>query len=106
MQRFFPGFEELVIAHYVSGYSTYTPDGMLAVGPLPGLVGFFSGSGCSGGGVAMCGGVGKALAQMITGVPLEFDLKLHDPGRFGALDPFSFEWRQRCADARSSKTSG
>lgn len=95
-----------MIAHYVSDYSTYTPDGMLAVGPLPGLAGFFSGSGCSGGGVAMCGGIGKALARMIRGVPLEFDMRPHDPGRFGTLDPFSFEWRQRCANARSRKTSG
>jgi sarcosine oxidase subunit beta len=106
MERFFPAFEDLVIAHYVSGYSTYTPNGMLAVGPLPGLKGFFSGSGCSGGGVAMGGGIGKALAQMITGAQLDFDMKPHDPGRFGAIDPFSYEWRQRCADARSRKTSG
>jgi glycine/D-amino acid oxidase-like deaminating enzyme len=63
-QRFLPSFGDLDIAHHVAGYSTYVPDGMLAVGPLPGLPGFYSGSGCSGGGVAMAGGVGKAVAML------------------------------------------
>jgi sarcosine oxidase, subunit beta len=105
-QRFLPSFGDLAIAHYVAGYSTYVPDGMLAVGPLPGLPGFYSGSGCSGGGVAMAGGVGKALAQMITASRLQFDMEPHDPGRFGAFDPFSPDWGRRCASARSHKTSG
>jgi len=105
-QRFLPGLGELEIAHYISGYSTYVPDGMLAAGPLPGLPGFYSAAGCSGGGVAMAGGVGRALAQMITGSQLSFDLKPHDPGRFGRINPFSPEWGRLCADARSHKTSG
>jgi len=105
-QRFFPAFGDLAIAHYLSGYSTYVPDGMLAVGPLPGVAGFYSGAGCCGGGVAMAGGIGRALAQLITSGAAEFDLAPHDPGRFGAVDPFSPEWGQRCAGARSGKTSG
>jgi 4-methylaminobutanoate oxidase (formaldehyde-forming) len=105
-QRFLPSFGDLEIAHYIAGYSTYVPDGMLAVGPLPGLPGLYSGSGCSGGGVAMAGGVGKALTQMITGSRLEFDMRPHDPARFGAFDPFSPGWGKRCARARSHKTSG
>jgi 4-methylaminobutanoate oxidase (formaldehyde-forming) len=105
-QKFLPSFAALAIAHYISGYSTYVPDGMLAVGPLAGLPGFFSAAGCSGGGVALAGGVGKALAQVITGSQLGFDLKPHDPARFGAFDPFSPERGQRCATARSHKTSG
>ena len=105
-QRFLPWFGELAIAHYISGYSTYTPDGMLAAGPLPGLAGFFSAAGCSGGGVAMAGGVGRALAQLITGGQPTFDLKPHDPARFGVFDPFASGWGRRCADARSHKTSG
>ena len=105
-QRFLPGFAELAVAHYISGYSTYVPDGMLAVGPLAAAAGLFSAAGCSGGGVATAGGVGRALAQMITGSRLDFDLKPFDPARFGAFDPFSAEWGRRCAGARSHKTSG
>ena len=105
-ERFLPGFGELEIAHYISGYSTYVPDGMLAVGALPGLPGCYSGAGCSGGGVALAGGIGKALARQITGSRSEFDLGPHDPARFGAFDPFSPGWGARCADARSHKTTG
>lgn len=105
-QRFLPSFAELAVAHYISGYSTYVPDGLLGVGPLAGLAGLFSAAGCSGGGVATAGGVGRALAQMITGSRLDFDLKPFDPARFGAFDPFSAEWGRRCASARSHKTSG
>ena len=105
-QKYLPCFGELAIAHYVAGYSTYVPDGMLAVGPLAGVPGLYSAAGCSGGGVAMAGGVGAALAQMITGSQPGFDMKPHDPARFGCFDPFSAEWGQRCASARSCKTSG
>jgi 4-methylaminobutanoate oxidase (formaldehyde-forming) len=105
-QRFLPWFGELEIAHYVSGYSTYVPDGLLAVGPLAEPAGLYSAAGCSGGGVAMAGGVGRALAQMITGSAPAFDLGPHDPARFGAFDPFSPGWGRRCADARSHKTTG
>ena len=94
------------IAYHLAGYSTYVPDGMLAVGPVAGVPGFYSAAGCSGGGVAMAGGVGEALAQMITGSQPACDLKLHDPARFGSFDPFSAEWGQRCANARSCKTTG
>ena len=54
----------------------------------------------------MGGGIGKALAQMIAGGATEFDMKPHDPDRFGVAEPFTFKWRQRCAEARSRKTSG
>jgi 4-methylaminobutanoate oxidase (formaldehyde-forming) len=103
---FLPRFEEVAIAHYISGYSMYVPDGLGAVGPLPGVAGLYSGSGCSGGGVAMAGGFGRALAQVIAGEPCSFDLAPHDPARFGWFDPFSPAWGRRCADARSRKTSG
>jgi 4-methylaminobutanoate oxidase (formaldehyde-forming) len=103
---FFPEFLDTAIAHYISGYSMYVPDGLSAVGPLPGIDGFYSGAGCSGGGVAMAGGLGRALAQMVTGAALTFEMAPHHPARFGPFDPFSPEWGQRCADARSRKTSG
>jgi glycine/D-amino acid oxidase-like deaminating enzyme len=103
---FCPGFEEAPIAHYISGYSMYVPDGLTAIGPLPGIAGLYSGAGCSGGGVALAGGLGRALAQVVTGSARSFDLEPHDPARFGRFDPFSPAWGQKCADARSRKTSG
>jgi glycine/D-amino acid oxidase-like deaminating enzyme len=103
---FFPDFGEAAIAHYISGYSMYVPDGLTAVGPLPGIAGLFSGAGCSGGGVALAGGLGRALAGMVTGEGSDFEWAIHDPTRFGQIDPFSPAWGQRCADARSHKTSG
>jgi len=36
----------------------------------------------------------------------EFDLQPFRPDRFGAVDPFSEEFRTRCAAARSAKVSG
>lgn len=105
-RRFFPAIEEVEIAHYVSGYSTYVPDGLLAIGALPGPVGLYSAAGCSGAGLAMAGGAGKALAELITGASVTFDLTPHDPGRFGAFDPFTEAWGRRCALARSGKTTG
>jgi 4-methylaminobutanoate oxidase (formaldehyde-forming) len=103
---FFPGFGDVAIAHYVSGYSMYVPDGRSAVGRLPGVEGLFSGAGCSGGVLALAGGLGQGLAAMIAGAGAQVDLAPHDPARFGAFDPFSPEWGRRCADARSRKTSG
>lgn len=103
---YFPSFGEAAIAHYISGYSMYVPDGLTAVGPLPGIAGLYSGAGCSGGGVALAGGLGRALAGMVTGADSDFGQAIPDPARFGRIDPFSPAWGQRCADARSRKTSG
>src|SRR5208283_4798213 len=88
-EPFFPAFASLAIAHYVSGYSMYVPDGLTAVGPLPGVAGLFSACGCSGGGLALAGGLGAALARMVTGGAPDWDMAPHDPGRFGNFDPFS-----------------
>ena len=56
--------------------------------------------------MALAGGLGRALAQLITGSAGPYDLASHDPARFGRFDPFSPAWGQRCAEARSRKTSG
>ncbi len=105
-RRFFPAIEDVEIAHYVSGYSTYVPDGLLSIGALPDPAGLYSAAGCSGAGLAMAGGAGKALAELITGASATFDLTPHDPGRFGSFDPFTAAWGRRCALARSGKTTG
>ncbi|MEQ6120484.1 FAD-dependent oxidoreductase [Reichenbachiella sp. MALMAid0571] len=106
LQRFFPKFDEIEIAHYIAGVSTYTPDGMFVLGGLPQIKGFLAATGCSGAGVAVSGGMGRIISEIITGTNPYCDINPFKIDRFGALNPLSEEFRQRCADARSHKKSG
>ena len=105
-QKFFPKFDEIEIAHYIAGVSTYTPDGMFVLGGLPQMKGFLAATGCSGAGVAVSGGMGRIISEIITGAETFCDINPFKIDRFGALDPLSEEFRRRCADARSHKKSG
>ena len=106
LRRFLPALDRLEIAHHITGLSTYVPDGLLVLGPMPGLQGFLAATGCSGAGIAVSGGVGKGVAALTAGHPGPFDLTPFRPDRFGAVDPLSPEFRRRCEQARSSKASG
>ncbi|MBV0932882.1 NAD(P)/FAD-dependent oxidoreductase [Marinobacterium weihaiense] len=101
----FPALAQLGIAHYLTGVSSYTPDGkpLLGVTALPGLL---VGTGCSGGGIALSGGIGRLLAEQALEQPLSTDATPFAVDRFGAVDPFSEAFRVRCALARSQKRSG
>jgi 4-methylaminobutanoate oxidase (formaldehyde-forming) len=90
----------------VAGLSTYTPDGLPLLGQVLGAPGLLVASGCCGAGIATSGGVGLALAGLAAGRPSPIDLSSFAPGRFGPLDPFEQAHRDRCARARSGKTSG
>jgi sarcosine oxidase subunit beta len=50
--------------------------------------------------------LGLAIAELVGGRAVSFDLKPYRADRFGAIDPSSQEFRARCAAARSAKTSG
>lgn len=104
--RLCPALNDIGIAHHVAGLSTYTPDGMPLLGPVWELDGLLVATGCCGAGIAASGGAGQAIAALAAGEPPRLDLSPFDPGRFGAVDPFSLEFRSRCERARSSKTSG
>jgi len=104
--KFFPRLERIEIAHYVSGLSAYTPDGLFLLGGLPRLNGFLAATGCSGAGVAASGGIGLALAELALGQSPTFDLEPFRLDRFGVVDPLSADFQRRCAEARSKKTSG
>lgn len=106
LRRFLPALDQLKIASHISGLSTYTPDGLFVLGPAPGLQGFLAATGCSGAGIAAVGGVGLGVARLAAGLPSPFDLTPFRVDRFGPVDPLSPAFRQRCEQARSSKTSG
>lgn len=100
---FFPGISEARFASYVSGLSTYTPDGVILLGAVPGTTGFFTAAGCCGSGIALSAGIGSAISQLARGDQPGFDMTSFAPGRFGQVDPFSEAFRNRCAAARASK---
>lgn len=106
LARFFPAFYDTGIKYYVAGFSGYTPDGQLVLGKVPGVDNFLLASGCCGGGIAVSGGVGLAVATLAAGNEPVFDLSDFNVARFGKIDPFSTEWLEQCAMARSVKRSG
>lgn len=106
LARFFPALDDLPLAHYVSGPSTYTPDGRHVLGRLPALEGFWVAAGCCGAGIAISGGVGRAVASGALGLDSPLDLEPFRPDRFGPIDAFEAPWLARCASGRSRKRSG
>ncbi len=106
LARFFPEFYTTGIKHYVAGFSGYTPDSQLVLGDNPDLEGFLIASGCCGAGISVAGGVGLGIAELAAGRSNPFDFSEFKIARFGNIDPFSEEWLNKCAAARSSKVSG
>jgi len=105
-RKFFPLVEELEISNYIKGLSNYTPDGNFILGAFPGLDGFIAATGCAGAGIAMSGGIGRLVSELITGRPTFVDSTPHQINRFGAIDPLDPNFIQRCAEARSGKITG
>ena len=103
---FFPEFENIGIENCITGISTYTPDGYYTFGEVKELQGFYVAAGCAGAGVAGAGGIGRMISEMINDDVLFTDGHPFRVGRFGAIDPMSVTFRQRCADARSKKKDG
>ncbi|WP_339709191.1 FAD-binding oxidoreductase [uncultured Kriegella sp.] len=106
LARFFPGFYDIGIKHYVAGFSGYTPDSQLVLGDIPGVEGFLIASGCCGAGISVAGGVGLGMAELAAGRIPPFDYSEFSVKRFGAVDSFSDDWLEKCAAARSNKVSG
>jgi 4-methylaminobutanoate oxidase (formaldehyde-forming) len=106
LRRFFPAIDRLGIAHYITGPSNYTPDGNLVLGGVDNINGLFVATGCNGAGIAISGGVGRLIAELVAGQSTFVDPAPHRPQRRGNFDPFAPEFLRLCADARSRKTSG
>ena len=101
---FFPAIPRATFASYISGLSTYTPDGTILLGAVPGSSNFFTAAGCCGNGIALSAGIGSAITALVRGNEPVFDITPFAPGRFGSVDPFSHEFRDRCSAARASKS--
>jgi 4-methylaminobutanoate oxidase (formaldehyde-forming) len=98
-----PAIHEARFSSYLAGLSTYTPDGQLVLGEVPGIRGLYAASGCCGSGVMLSAGIGEAAASLLLGQDPPFDLWPYRPDRFGKIDPFGEEFRQLCAQSRSNK---
>ena len=101
---FFPAVMEAEFSHYVSGLSTYTPDGKILLGAIPGVRNFFTAAGCCGNGIALSAGIGSAISALVRNEQPAFDIAPFAPDRFGLVDPFSREFRDLCAAARAAKS--
>ena len=90
----FPVFEELEIAEYKRGLTTFAPDGNYLVGPISSVEGLYIATGCASLGIAGSAAVGRWLASMVAEGEPDEDLSQVDPGRFGdqAVDQ---EWVRR-----------
>lgn len=104
--RFFPAVYDIGLKYYIAGFSGYTPDNNLSMGTVPDVKNLFAATGCGGAGISVSGGVGLAFAELIAGRPNPYDFANFSIERFGKIDPFSKEWLDKCALARSQKRSG
>ncbi len=102
--RLFPGIAKAQFPNYVAGLSTYTPDGKIVLGPVPGQPGFLVASGCCGSGIVLSAGIGGTVADLALGRTPSIDISPFRPDRFGPVDPFNGEFRGLCAASRANKS--
>ncbi|MFA5972585.1 MAG: FAD-binding oxidoreductase [Lentimicrobiaceae bacterium] len=103
---FFPGFTDIGIKNYVAGFSGYTPDNQFILGEVPGTEGLLLATGCVGVGISVAGGIGLGIASLAGKHENLFDFSHYKYDRFGIIDPYSKYHLEKCATARSKKTSG
>lgn len=102
--QFFPAIERAQFSSYICGLSSYTPDGEIILGPVPGVSGFYAAAGACGSGITLSAGMGDAIADLALERKPAFDIAPFRPDRFGQVDPFGEPFRERCAAARASKS--
>jgi glycine cleavage system aminomethyltransferase T/glycine/D-amino acid oxidase-like deaminating enzyme len=81
----FPFLADAGVVKLVCHPDAMTPDGNPLVGALPGVPGFYVAAGLSLNGFGGAGGIGKAVAELITAGESELDLQSYRPWRFGAV---------------------
>jgi glycine cleavage system T protein len=82
MQRI-PILNEAEAIELINGPDAFTPDGYYALGPVPGLKGFYVAAGGSDNGIAGGGGVGKLMAEWILEGKTSIDTHEMNVRRFG-----------------------
>ena len=83
--RRFPFAQEAGIVKLVCHPDAMTPDSSPLVGPVPGVRGLYIAAGLSLNGFGGAGGIGRAIAEMVTGADTELDLFAYRPWRFGPV---------------------
>jgi glycine/D-amino acid oxidase-like deaminating enzyme len=78
-----PALGDTPLAEHRGGLFTMTPDARFLAGPVPGVHGLWTATGCNGSGFSISAGIGRALAEWIVGGEPTIDLSSLDPGRFG-----------------------
>jgi 4-methylaminobutanoate oxidase (formaldehyde-forming) len=81
--RRFPFLDEAGVTALVCHPDAMTPDGNPLLGPVPGVRGFWLAAGLSLNGFGGAGGLGKALAELVTEGHAEVDVQPYRPWRFG-----------------------
>lgn len=83
--RRFPFVHEAGILKLVCHPDAMTPDAAPLVGPVPDVRGMYMAAGLSLNGFGGAGGIGRAIAEMVTGGETELDLYAYRPWRFGPV---------------------
>jgi len=81
--RRFPFLDDAGVTALVCHPDAMTPDGNPLLGPVPGVRGFFMAAGLSLNGFGGAGGLGNALAELVTTGNAEVDVQPYRPWRFG-----------------------
>ena len=81
--RRFPFAHDAGIVKLVCHPDAMTPDAGPLVGPVPGVRGLYMAAGLSLNGFGGAGGIGRAIAEMVTVGETELDLYAYRPWRFG-----------------------
>jgi 4-methylaminobutanoate oxidase (formaldehyde-forming) len=83
--RRFPFAHDAGIVKLVCHPDAMTPDAGPLVGPVPGVRGLYMAAGLSLNGFGGAGGIGRAIAELVTGGEPELDLYAYRPWRFGQV---------------------
>ena len=83
--RRFPFVQEAGVVKLVCHPDAMTPDAAPLVGPVPDVRGLYMAAGLSLNGFGGAGGIGRAIAEMVTGGETELDLYAYRPWRFGPV---------------------